>query len=93
MTKRQRTLDQCEFRYRDNYIHDYLKEKGRDVPKPQKTLVGDALHVLDVATVDYLNGRGKLGAIDDAFEAVLKIPGNDWTREQLHYRQRQLHYK
>jgi len=94
MTKRQRTIDQCDFRYRDdNPYHQYLKEKGRDVPKPQCTPVGDAIRRLDIATIHYLNGRGTLGAVDDAFEAVLKIPGNTWTREQLNYRQRQEHFK
>ncbi len=92
MTKRQRTIAECEFRYRDDHLHDYLKSKARDAPRPQYTPVGDAIRALDVATIQYLHHGGTLGAVDDAFEAVLKTPGNTWTREQLEYRQRQTHY-
>ena len=93
ITKRQRYIQEDEFRYRDNHLHQYLKEKGRDVPKAQHTPVSDALRALDVATIQYLYHDGTLGAVDDAFEAVLKTPGNTWTREQLNYRQRQEHFK
>jgi len=92
ITKRQRYIQEDEFRYRDDHLHDYLKSKARDIPKEQHTPVGDALRTLDVATIQYLHHGGTLGAVDDAFEAVLKTPGNDWTREELEYRQRQTHY-
>ena len=94
ITKRQRYIRDDEFRYRDdNPFHQYLKEKGRDVPKPQHTPVSDAIRDLDVATIQYLHHGGKLGAVDDAFEKVLNTTGNTWSRDELNYRQRQEHYK
>ncbi len=94
ITKRQRYIRDDEFRYRDdNPFHQYLKEKGRDVPETQTTPVSEALRALDVATIQFLYHGGSEQDVDLAFENVLTTPGNTWSRDELAYRQRQEHYK
>ena len=55
--------------------------------------VNQLLHQLDVATINRLNHGGSIEDENDAFDAVIKHPENDWTVELLAYRQRQVHFK
>lgn len=66
-----------------------------EIPDP----VAGALQNLDsvthsamYASEDYIDEEQRWQRIDEAIEEVLSTPGNTWTRKQLEYRQRQLHY-
>lgn len=72
-------------------IHDYYKDKGRDLPSTPSP-VSDLLHQLDLAVIEHLNCDGPYAAVKAAFEAVLAHPDSTWTRDVLQYRVRQLHY-